>query len=98
MGWGAATVCREDHAGHGHLPTTVSEKAKALTLLKNKGGLGLTICQLPVIHSQLDCQASISVPQRTPHGNSGTTVSSFCFCNEVPVGSGVGNEMPRVPW
>lgn len=25
VGWGAATVCREDHAGHGHLPTTVSE-------------------------------------------------------------------------
>lgn len=40
---GVATVSREDHAGHGHLPTIVSDWAKALALPKNKGGFGLTI-------------------------------------------------------
>lgn len=42
-GLGVATVSREDYAGHGHLPTIVSDLAKALALLKNKGGFGLTI-------------------------------------------------------
>lgn len=96
---GYGTICREGHAGHGHLSATVSGWAKALALLKNKGGLGPTVSHLRRLQSTWLPKASISAAQsRTHNMNAGTTVSSFDSCNEVSVGSGVSNEMPRVPF
>lgn len=60
--------CREGHAGHGHLPATVSDWAGRFGI-KGEGGLGLALPHLCRSQSNLLPLLSIPVPQeRTSAG------------------------------